>query len=281
MKRFVTIIITIITFTNCSVKREIYSNMTTHRWETVDAFKEIITLANLDGAILIYDTDKDLFYSNDFVKAKKGQLPASTFKIINSLIAFETGVVRNDSTVIKWDGEKRYLKVWEQDLLFRDAFKYSCVPCYQKIAREIGVERMNHYVKEAHYGKMDINESTIDHFWLNGKSRITPFQQIALLRKLYDSQLPFSSRSQSLVRQIMVMQKNEEIVLSGKTGWSIDNNHNNGWFVGRLKTTDNTYFFAVNVSPDDRYDIKNFSTDRKKITFAAFQAKGIINKDML
>jgi len=55
-------------------------------------------------------------------------MPASTFKIVNSIIALETGVVENDSTMFKWNGEKRRLPIWEQDLTFRDAFHFSCVP---------------------------------------------------------------------------------------------------------------------------------------------------------
>jgi len=34
-------------------------------------------------------------------------LPASTFKIPNTLIALEEGVIKSDSEVIKWDGVLR------------------------------------------------------------------------------------------------------------------------------------------------------------------------------
>ena len=72
----------------------------------VKEFQTIIDSNNLNGSILIYNLKNDQYYSNDFKWAKKGQLPASTFKITNSIIAFETNVVPNDSTLFKWNGEK-------------------------------------------------------------------------------------------------------------------------------------------------------------------------------
>ena len=111
------------------------------------------------GSVLIYDLKNDTFYSNDFKWAQKGKLPASTFKIANSIIALETGVVKSDSSLFKWDGEKRFMKEWEQDLILRDAFHFSCVPCYQDIARKIGEERMNSYLTKLNYGDMRVNSS--------------------------------------------------------------------------------------------------------------------------
>lgn len=97
---------------------------------------------------------------------KKRNLPASTFKITNSIIALETGVVENDSTLLKWNGEKRRFKNWEQDLILRDAFHFSCVPCYQEIARKVGENKMNKFLKKLDYGNMKVDSSNLDLFWL-------------------------------------------------------------------------------------------------------------------
>jgi len=107
----------------------------------ISEFNTIIESADVKGSILIYDFENNKYYSNDFQWAEKGNLPASTFKIPNSIIALETGIVEDDSTLFKWDGEKRYLKNWEQDLTFKQAFHYSCVPCYQEVARKIGTKK--------------------------------------------------------------------------------------------------------------------------------------------
>ena len=111
-------------------------------------FQSIIDSADVKGTVLIFDPQKNTYYSNDFDRCDQGFLPASTYKIPNSIIALETGVVEDDSTLFKWDGEKRAMDIWERDLIFREAFHLSCVPCYQQIARGIGPERMNAHLKK-------------------------------------------------------------------------------------------------------------------------------------
>ncbi|PWJ43010.1 class D beta-lactamase [Sediminitomix flava] len=237
----------------------------------VTKFQELLDSAKLEGAILIYDLDQNKYYTSDSEKAKIGSLPASTFKIPNSIIALETGVVENDSTLFKWNGEKRAMKIWEQDLIFRNAFHYSCVPCYQEIAREIGVKRMNEYLDKLDYGNMEVDSSNIDLFWLRGNSKISPFQQIDFLKRFYQSELPISSRTEVIMKKIMIIEENSAYQLSGKTGWSTDKNINNGWFVGYIKKGNKVYFFANNVQPKPEFDMKNFSSVRKKLVFQALE----------
>ena len=133
---------------------------------TMEAFGAILDSARVNGAILVYDPQEGTFYSNDFERCREGRLPASTFKVPNSIIALETGVMEDDSTLIPWDGQKRRLPAWEKDLYFRDAFHVSCVPCYQEIARKIGVARMKEYLQKFNYGQMVLESSSIDMFWL-------------------------------------------------------------------------------------------------------------------
>jgi len=141
----------------------------------VAALQTLMDSSDLRGAILLYDLEADTYYSNDFGESKKGQLPASTFKITNSIIALETAVVENDSSLFRWNGEDRMLEVWEQDLTLRKAFHYSCVPCYQEIARKIGATRMNRYLDTLNYGTVEVDSTNIDRFWLQGEYRIMPF----------------------------------------------------------------------------------------------------------
>ncbi len=112
----------------------------------LEEIQEIFDSSFVKGSILVFDPQRNIYYSNDFKWANQGKLPASTFKIPNSIIALETGIIDSDSSIIKWDGEKRNLAIWEQNLSFHDAFQFSCVPCYQEIAREIGENRMRKYL---------------------------------------------------------------------------------------------------------------------------------------
>lgn len=240
-------------------------------------FQSIIDSAGIKGAILFYDLQEDKYYSNDFNWANKGQLPASTFKIANSIIALETGVVENDSIVFKWNGEQRALKNWEQDLTFKDAFRFSCVPCYQEIARGIGVKRMTEYINKYNYGLIKVDTETIDNFWLQGASRINQFQQIDFLKRLHQSELPISERTEKIVKNMMVIKRNESYTLRGKTGWSISNGENNGWFVGYVQIKNKVYFFATNVEPKEGFDMQIFPRIRKELTLKALKQMKIIN----
>jgi len=240
------------------------------------SFQSIIDTADVIGAILIYDLQKNTYYANDFEWSKKGNLPASTFKIANSIIGLETGVIESDSTIFKWDGEEKWLKNWEQDLVLKDAFHFSCVPCYQEVARNIGTKRMNQYVKKLAYGDLKIDSTNIDQFWLEGASRISQMQQIDFLKRFYTSKLPISARTEGIMKNIMVMEATDQYKLSGKTGLSNENKHYNGWFVGYVELKTNTYIFATNISPKKEVDFDSFIKKRLDITFKALEQMKVI-----
>jgi len=243
---------------------------------TISEFQAIIDSAKVNGSILIYELKENKYYSNDFEWAQNGYLPASTFKITNSIIALETGVVENDSTLFRWNGESRSLRNWEQDLAFVDAFHFSCVPCYQEAARDIEAGRMTEYLDKLEYGDMDVDSSNIDLFWLQGESRITQFQQIDFLKRFYQSDLPIFDRTEKIMKRMMVIEENDNYTLSGKTGWSIRNGNNNGWFVGYIESRNKTYFFATNVEPKEQFNMDMFPMIRIEVTYKAFEQIGIL-----
>lgn len=212
-------------------------------------FQSIIDSAEVKGAILVYDLQED---------------------------KYESGVIESDRTIFKWDGEKKWLKTWEQDLVLKDVFRFSCVHCYQDVARRIGVERMNNYLRELEYGDMKVDSGNIDRFWLDGDSRITQMQQIDFLKRLYRSQLPISERSEEIVKSIMVIEENDNYKLSGKTGLSNSNNVYNGWFIGYIELENNTYFFATNLEPKGEFDFDTFARKRMDLTYGALKQMDII-----
>ena len=123
------------------------------------------------------------------------------------------------------------------------------MPCYQEIARKIGSIKMNDYLTQFNYGKMVVDSDNLDRFWLVGHSKISQFQQIDFLKRLYQSELPISKKTENIIKKIMVIENNAYYKISGKTGWSIKNNNNNGWFIGYIETKGNVYFFALNIEP--------------------------------
>lgn len=239
-------------------------------------FQLIIDTSEVIGSILIYDSREDMYYSNDFEWSNKGNLPASTFKIANSIVGLETGVIESDSTIFKWDGNEKGLKAWEQDLVLRDAFQFSCVPCYQEVARKIGAKKMNDYVQKLNYGNLKIDSTNIDEFWLLGESKISQMQQIDFLKRFYNHQLDISERTEKIVKNIMLIEETDQYRLSGKSGLSNENEAYNGWFVGYLELKNNTYFFATNLEPKREFDFDSFIKKRMDLTLSTFKEMDIL-----
>lgn len=197
------------------------------------------------SCFLLKKINEPKIYSYNEKQCRVRVEPFSTFKILNSLIALETGVV-DSKTVIPWDKKKKFLKVWEKDHNLKSAIKYSVVPFYQEIARRIGKERMNKYVQLAKYGNTNIG-NRIDRFWLDGPIKISAFEQLEFIERLYLNNLPFKKKNQQFVRDIIIQSNINNRILSGKTGSRFrDGSFNFGWFVGHIKKGKDQYVFVIN-----------------------------------
>ncbi len=234
-------------------------------------FGSILDSLEVTGAILIYDQNSNSWYSNDFNRSNQGFLPASTFKIPNSIIGLETGVVDYDTSIFQWDGKKRRLKTWEKDMKLQEAFHASCVPCYQEIARRTGAKRMRAFLDAIRYGNMVFDSTTIDLFWLEGNSKISAVQQIEFLKRFYNEQLPVSGKTYATMKKMMIIEENNIYRLSGKTGWAIRNDNNYGWFVGYIEKNNNVYYFATSIEPRESFNMNLFPEIRNEITMTAMK----------
>lgn len=233
--------------------------------------------AKSDGCFIVYDLKRDRYIRYNPDHCQKRFIPASTFKIFNSLVALETKAIANENIVIPWDGvvNNEFLE-WNQDQTMRTAFKRSVVWFYQELARRVGYERMRKYIQASGYGNQDIGDR-IDTFWLKGKLRISPEEQIKFLVMLYKENLPFAPAVMQTVKDIMVIDRQEHYTLRGKTGWGrdVDGMKNIGWYVGYLERDHNVYFYTLNIVNQD----SNFSmiSNRKKILFDALKDLHLID----
>jgi beta-lactamase class D len=201
------------------------------------------------GTFVAYKVDDYLIIASDKVRSGEGRLPASTFKIPNSIIALETGVVEDpDKDVFKWDGVTRSIEPWNKDHTLRSAIAVSAVPVYQEIARRIGAERMQKYVDLFDYGNRDIGGG-IDQFWLTGNLRIDPVQQIDFVDRLRRGVLPVSKRSQELTRDILPVTKVGDATIRAKSGLlgAEQGKPSLGWMVGWVEKGSSTTVFAMNM----------------------------------
>jgi beta-lactamase class D len=226
-----------------------FANVAPPRSEIRDNLAKRFADAGTVGTFVGYKTNDYLIIASDKDRSGQAFLPASTFKIPNSLIALETGVVGDpDKDVFKWDGVTRSIEAWNRDHTLRSAIAASAVPVYQEIARRIGVERMQRYVDLFEYGNRNIGGG-IDQFWLTGDLRIDPIQQIDFVDRLRRGALPASKRSQDLVRDILPVTMAGDAVIRAKSGLlgAESGKPSLGWLVGWAEKTNEQTVFALNL----------------------------------
>lgn len=226
---------------------------------------------NVEGTMLIESLDGKERYVYNEQRAKAKLSPASTFKIPNTLIALQEGVIDANSLIL-WDGVERSIPSWNQDQNLSLAFKRSCVWCYQTFARSIGLGKYTSYLQALHYGNAKTGND-VEHFWLDGELRISAYEQVDFLKKLYASALPFSQTHLDTLKTIMIDEQTATYTLRAKTGWAVPNNaEHHGWYVGYVESQQGVYFFATNlITP--KSDVLPL---RKTMSLEALRAKGIL-----
>jgi beta-lactamase class D len=217
----------------------------------------------VDGTFAMYDNSRGQHIIYNLKRDTLAFSPASTFKIVNALVALHTGRVTSDSTVIKWDGVVRGQPEWDKDLTLAEAFKVSSVSHFQQLARSIGRDTMQLWLDSLKYGNQKIG-SAIDSFWLDNSLKISADAQVWLVKMLYFKQLPFRLSVQEQVKKMMIRENNATYQLAYKTGWGKTETGNElGWMIGWIEENRHVYFFAMNLeSPDSAIDMK---TIREKI----------------
>lgn len=240
---------------------------------------------NVTGSFGLFDNGTGKFTVYNIARYRDSvYLPASTFKIINSLIGLQTGKIVDDSMIIKWDGVERWVKAWNQDLNMYDAFRVSSLPYYQEVARRIGKDTMQNWLNSLHYaaGVKDTAykiRTAIDSFWIDNSMKITADEQMYIVKNLYFRNLnPFFKTYQDMVKRAMIIEQNTHHTLAYKTGWGKNENGNHlGWVVGWIEEDIHPYFFVLNIeSSNPDFDMVNV---RKKMLTDILKSKGFLSTD--
>ena len=220
----------------------------------------------VDGTIVIESLNTKKIYIYNNKRAEMIFSPASTFKIPNTLIALNEGVITKNSLIL-WDNKIRDYEFWNKNQTLQSAFKTSCVWCYQEFALKVGIEKYEKYLKSLNYGNKNIGND-VTRFWLDESLKITTFEQIKFLKRLYTNDLPFKIEDINTLKEIMIDEKNEDFIIRAKTGWE----GKYGWYVGFVETKNDVWFFATNIDTKSKDDLAK----RKEITLEALKIKGII-----
>ena len=206
-----------------------------------DAFEEY------NGSFVLYDTAEDSWqiYNKEYATARIS--PASTFKIYSALFSLETGIITPEQSLIPWNGQIYMYDLWNADQTLESAMQNSVTWYFQALDRQTSLSSIKKYVQELGYGNQ-IVEGDISSYWINSSLKISPVEQVEMLKKLYYNQFGFSPENIKAVKDSICLYSTDDGTLSGKTGTEEVSGHNtSGWFIGYVEKDSHTYFFATNI----------------------------------
>lgn len=238
-------------------------------------FKRYFDQCGVTGSVVIYDNRKRQWIVSDSIAVNTRNLPASTFKIINLLIFLETKTIADENAIVKWPGATDTVKYGYRpdiyhDISVKSAFELSAGWAFVELAKKINREVYKDYLVRCGYGNADVSLNQAD-FWNFGPLGISPAEQVKLLKKLYDGELPFSKRNMDIVKKVMITEQNPVDTMRSKTGWTMAGGMNTGWWVGYIETKGRAYFFATRLLQDRKNNRPDFSRCRKDITRAVLK----------
>jgi len=221
-------------------------NNVTHEEKLKKHFDEYHT----EGSFAMYDNSLGRHTVYNEQRDTTRFSPATTFNIVQSLLALQTGRLNSDSAIIKWDGVVRPEVEWNKDLNLYQAFRVSANPHFEQLAQMIGKDTIQSWLDTLSYGNKITKNNTS--FWKDGSLKISPDEQIWLVKLFYFKQLPFRKSVQDQVKRMMVQENNMKYQLayvlgSGKT----DKGNEMAWAIGWIEENRHVYFFAQNFESTD------------------------------
>lgn len=224
-----------------------------------------------DGSFVMYDLKSNQYHIYNEEKSKTRISPDSTYKIYSALFGLENGVITRDNSYIHWNGKYSSNDSWNKDHDLFSAMENSVNWYFQDLDKKSGIKSIQTYLKKINYGNCDVS-SGISNYWLESSLKISPIEQVNLLRDFYTNKFEFRDDNIKTVKDSLLISKEAGVSLYGKTGTAnINGKDVNGWFIGYVEKDGNTYLFATNIQSKD---YSNGST-ASKITLSILNDKKI------
>lgn len=207
-----------------------------------------------DGCGVIFDLNTNQYTVYNQAEITHRMPPCSTYKIYSALNALEHGVITSWANTLAWNGTIYKYPAWNKDQDLNSAMKSSVNWYFQELDSMAGYDLTKEFFKEIGYGSGNLN-ADLDSLWNGTGIKISAFEQIELLKKLYLNDFGFAEENITAVKNSMELVSNGTFHLYGKTGTGCADNKNvAGWFIGFAETKENAYFFAFYLNSDDGAD---------------------------
>lgn len=227
---------------------------------------------NYDGSFVLYDLGNEQFTIFNKELSLSRVSPDSTYKIYSALIAMDQGVIEDDIGYQKWNGIKYPYEEWNHNQNLMSAMHNSVSWYFQSLDKEVGLKGLKNYYQHMKYGNCDISGG-IDYYWMESSLKISPVEQVELLKEFYTYNIGFKNSDIDKIKNIIKIKEFDDSILFGKTGTGNVNGHNlHGWFIGYVENKDNTYIFATYIKSKENA----LGSTALNITKTILQDKNII-----
>ena len=222
-----------------------------YQWNTSTKNCSQIDLSNYfgkyEGSFVLYDLKNDTWKIHNMNRATLRVAPNSTYKIYNALLGLEENIISPENSFMNWNGTQYPFAAWNTDQTLPSAMSASVNWYFHSIDEQLGEDSVQEYLHKIGYGNEDLGNDSSS-YWMESSLKISPIEQVELLAKLQNNSLEFAPENVEAVKDSIHIFSSSFGDFYGKTGTGRMNGQDiNGWFIGFVENTDNTYFFATNI----------------------------------
>lgn len=210
----------------------------------------------INGCCVVFNLKENQYLFYNKALANKRVSPYSTFKIVSTLIGLQNKIIEDQDSTMHYNNIKYPVETWNQNLTLKDAFQSSCIWFFKQVIDAVGQNEVKAEIDQLSYGNCDVSEwngsnvnlfDDLNGFWLNSSLKISPFEQVQLLTKIFEGHTFYSNEYIEILKNLMKDDHNQQIY--GKTGAGP-----NGiaWFIGFLEQKHKKIYIAVYLDDNTR-----------------------------
>ena len=200
---------------------------------------------------MLFDASSEhwTIYNKDLAQTRFS--PDSSYKIYDALQGLEAGIITPGNSQMAWDGSTYPFDSWMADQNLDTAMHNSVNWYFQSIDSRLDRASVKEYLHRIGYGNEQVS-GDLTTYWLESDLKISPSEQVALLRDFYYNKFGFAPENIEAVKKAILTASGPDGSLYGKTGTGqIDGQEIRGWFIGFIERSENPVFFACYIQDEE------------------------------
>ncbi|HDC0224778.1 TPA: beta-lactam sensor/signal transducer BlaR1 [Staphylococcus aureus] len=223
------------------------------------------------GSFVMYSIKKDKYYIYNEKESRKRYSPDSTYKIYLALFGLDRHIISDKNSRMSWNHNHYPFDSWNKDQDLNTAIQNSVNWYFERISNQLSKNYTSDQLKQLNYGNKNLGSYKA--YWLEDSLKISNLEQVIVLKNMMEQNNHFSKNEKKQLSSSLLIRKNENYELYGKTGTGIVNGkYNNGWFVGYVITNHDKYYFSTHLS-----DEKASGENAKLINEKILKEMGVLN----